>query len=429
MTQLLTPVIGREQTSVECRHLLDARGHWLIGTARIEGGAVSKFHFEEAGDSPAGHGATHYLVEGVPKEVHFHGVGDQDFSRGMDLARTQALLRREGVEGVPTVFLARSDLDGFCRLAREYDRMRRDGEVPNVVGLALEGPLLYHSGGTPPARRWQPDRGEWSRLLACGPLGLRYTVLSPDAVPTGELDWIVSGLIDGGVRVALGHFAKDDPKESARRIEQVLRIAERRAPGAGMVLTDHLYNDMPRNFKHAWRGPAERAARDRELAQLRVDEWHFGNLEYRLGAVPAALMRAARDGRLSLCLNFDGEHVDPVICRRTVELLGARAVVAMTDRTETTTLGEQELYQTAEESLWYQVAGVVAAGSRGIWTQMAQARSLGICEADIWEMACFGPARALGLPQAAGSPLSLVTADGAARDRRGSLMASGSLVN
>lgn len=163
-------------------------------------------------------------------------------------------------------------------------------------------------------------------------------------------------------------------------------------------LTDHLFNDMPRNFHHAWRTPQEKAQRTNDLKYMHIDNWNWDNLDEVLGEVPAILLRAAREGHLLICLNFDGDHVDLEICRRIVQLLGLDHIIAMTDRTDCNQLGDQKLESHYGNSLRYQRESVVAAGSQSIDQQIHNMRDIGLSEEQIWKMTCFVPSKALDIP-------------------------------
>jgi N-acetylglucosamine-6-phosphate deacetylase len=127
-------------------------------------------------------------------------------------------------------------------------------------------------------------------------------------------------------------------------------------------------------------------------------------------------MRFAAEGLLTICLNFDGEHVDHNIARRAVELVGPDRFIVMTDRCDVPRLGGQPLTQIEGSGLWYQGHGIVAAGSRPVDIQMQYLRPLGFDEPTIWDMVSFNPAGVLGSPatpdDAAESERSFVSATG-----------------
>jgi N-acetylglucosamine-6-phosphate deacetylase len=343
----------------------------------------------------------------LPVEIHCHGIAHIDFSalEGLDLRAVEAAAAAEEIVCVPTIFLVRAQLDRFIELTHEYHALSRAGELPHVAGLALEGPLLASSGGTPGRAAWLPTAAEWTRLASCGARGLRYVVLSPDfasghsSLRPGSaftLAWAVGALIDHGVAPALGHFTRGDPKMSADHVGEILSINENRGRPVA-VLTDHLFNDMPLAFRHAWRGRRGQRERDAAIAEVLKRQWDVEDLDSTIGIVPATLIRAAARGELALCLNFDGEHVDPVYCRRTVELAGAEAIIAMTDRTDVDRLAGEPLHKLEASDLWYQDGDVVAAGSTTVTRQAANMRALGLDENVIRQLTVTNPRRVLRL--------------------------------
>lgn len=342
-----------------------------------------------------------------PVEIHCHGIARIDFSvlDRLDLRAVDSAAAAEGILCVLTIFLPRGQLGRFVSLTQEFDVLSRAGELPHLAGLALEGPLLASSGGTPARAAWQPTTGEWALLASCGANGLRYVVLSPDfASPHSALrrrsgftlEWAIEQLLDNGVAPALGHFARSDPKMSADHAAEILAInAARGYPVT--ILTDHLFNDMPLTFRHAWRGTAAQLERGRELsAALRIP-WELDDLDETVGVVPATLLRAAMRDELMLCLNFDGEHVDPAYCRRTVDLVGSRPIIAMTDRTDIDRLAGEPLHKLTSSSLWYHDGDVVAAGSTPVARQITKIRALGFSDDVVHEITAVNPRRALRL--------------------------------
>jgi N-acetylglucosamine-6-phosphate deacetylase len=315
-------------------------------------------------------------------------MGKHDFSslRPEELESVQLEARYRGIDVVPTIFLRQEWLVPCETLLDFYDRAAN--QFPNILGFAIEGPLLGPSGGTPRRAAWMPTVAEWKRIAALGKAGLRYLVLAPDAMamqdmiaPGFRLVDLVESLSENGVCIALGHFERSDPERSAdRALGLIDAVQETIGFSQFNVLTDHLYNDMPRNFVHAWRGEAQ-VRRNSEVEEfLRV---------------PAALLEAARDGRLLPCLNFDGFHVDLAVCRRTTEYLGAGALIAITDHTETFSMAGEELHPAQDSSLWYRDDEVVAAGSKGLEWQIENMRRIGLAESDIYAMTTENPRRVI----------------------------------
>ncbi len=352
-------------------------------------------------------GAGPYLVPDWPIEFHCHGLGDIDFSAfdTYDLSDVNDALAAEGVRAILTVYLPRKQLEPFRALLADYERRR--AELPCILGFAVEGPLFSSFGGTPAIGVWAPTRAEWQAITGLSAGGLRYVVLSPDAhldsatLAAGmgpghpDLTWITEHLIDHGVRPAPGHFMKGDPERSAAALRSMLDVAVRL--GTPLV-SDHIFNDMPCRLPYAWRTAEARRRREDDLASADLSAWTLDDLDARLGVVPATLLRAARDGALKLCVNFDGEHVDSAISRRVVELVGAENVIAMTDRASTGSLGGQPLHRRNDNRLLYQEEGVVAAGSHTIDELFPKMRASGLNPLEAWQVALFTPAATLNLP-------------------------------
>ncbi|MGH3842513.1 MAG: hypothetical protein ACRDS0_13855 [Pseudonocardiaceae bacterium] len=309
---------------------------------------------------------------------------------------------------IPTLYLPRGRLGDFERFMRDYDRKRRAGLIPRVIGIALEGPLLASHGGTPAATVWNPTKRDWERLAVLAALGLLYTVLSPDAFSAAselprshdaaDLEWIVPMLVGHGLRPALGHFTKADPVGSAALVETILDLAEATPFGGqgARVITDHLFNDMPLRIRQAFRTTRARRDREQTLRSYDLPHWRLGDMTEIVGPVPSAIMRGAAAGHLSACLNFDGEHVDLAIATRAAELMGFANTMVMTDRCDSARLGGQSLHRVDENSLWYQSNGVVAAGSQPLDRQMQNARSCSISEDDTWSLAAATAYSAFG---------------------------------
>ncbi|HEV3075225.1 MAG TPA: hypothetical protein VHB47_12460 [Thermoanaerobaculia bacterium] len=306
-----------------------------------------------------------------PIDFHCHGCGPFDFAKPheVQLDEIEMTLTKDRIFAVLTLFVPHGRFIAFEDLCRTYGRKRRCGELKRILGIASEGPLLASAGGTPEKGSWLPTKVEWQRFAALGEHGFRYSVLSPDfdlttssgsQYPKG-MEWIVDALLSNGVSPALGHFLKTAPEHSAACARRVFDRVEQL--GQGLALTDHLYNDMPLNFKHAWRTQRERESRAQDLVDAGLDAWSPENLDAALGVVPATLIRAAWDGLAKICLNFDGAHVDSLICKRTVELVGAGNLMLMTDCITGDVLAGEQLTRSEENSLLYQRSGIVAGGS------------------------------------------------------------------
>ncbi|MDT0456456.1 hypothetical protein RM550_12035 [Streptomyces sp. DSM 41527] len=365
---------------------------------------------------------THHENPGLPVEVHCHGFDEVDFSEfaALDLVLLDRKCAEENVACIPTLYLRQNRLAEFEQFMQRYRALRVAGRIPHLVGIALEGPLLASHGGTPAATVWAPTRHEWERLARLGDLGLVYTVISPDAFTTASglydnlddrhprLDWIVPLLMAHGVRPALGHFTKADPQGAAELVRDIVDLAwQSEWTGSGArVITDHLFNDMPLNIKHAFRTSAARAKRESTLAAYDLPNWTLADMDQIAGPVPAAIMNEAAAGRIAACINFDGEHVDLAIAARAAGLMGHANTMLMTDRCDSARIGGQELHQTDDNGLWYQDGGIVAAGSQPLARQMRNAQQMGVADAPLWQLVAGTAHRAFGT----GAPAELATA-------------------
>ena len=353
------------------------------------------------------HGSDALLVD-----FHCHGIGPFDFAQPGELVmeRIETQLREERVYAVLTLYVPRNTLALFCDFCRVYERLRRTGGVTRILGIATEGPLFSSVGGTPRSGKWIPKKSEWAQFTQLGAYGLRYMVLSPDALwwqePREEypesLEWIVDALYEAGITPALGHFSKQCPHGSARAVHAIADHVARR--GYAPFFTDHLFNDMPLNFKHAWRGPAEKPNRAQELSSVDPGSWNIRNLEQRMGAVPAALIRAARDGLAKICMNFDGEHVDLEVCRHAVRVIGAEHLMMMTDRIQSGRLAGQQLSRRAGSALLYQSDGIVAGGTSAPRQQVANLYQMGLSQSEVMQIAGETAWSALKLLPSQGQP-------------------------
>ncbi len=338
-------------------------------------------------------------------DFHCHGVGRFDFTEipELKLQEIENILSLKNQKAVLTLYLPKPNFENFIQLMTIFGEGKKAGKFNHIVGFALEGPLLASHGGTPEKGVWMPTRQHWRELAACGKNGLIYVILSPDAQCPGSnfpLDatapsvaWIAETLLSGDVLPAPGHFIKNDPSASAKKLQSIFDVVA--AWGGGATITDHLFNDMPLNFKHAWRKAEEKARRDQEILQLNLETWNWDNLEEKLGPVPAVMIRNARKGLVKLCQNFDGEHVDLAIVKKAVELAGAENMLMMTDSIESKRLAGRDLTMQEGSTLLYQDAGIVAAGTQCAQKQIQNMISIGLTVKEIKLITAITPTHIL----------------------------------
>lgn len=349
------------------------------------------------------------LDRALPVEFHCHGMGDYDFSQidQIDLSAINKIAVGEGVYCVPCIFLSQSKLDDFVTLLRTFSTLKNKGELSNLLGISLEGPILASLGGTPEQGTWAPTKSEWAKIAGCGEHGLVYSVISPDAALPGsclkdmmtpshpDMEWIIRCLQDANVMPAIGHFSRFNPKASAQAIKNLISICSEYSSGEPRVLTDHFFNDMPLLFKHAWRTEEELVCRDEAIRELNLNSWAIENLSAKLGSVPATIIEAAKKNQIVMCINFDGMHVDLSIAEKVLSLVGSKNIIAMTDRIDVPQLGGQLLEQRFDNTLWYQSSGVVAAGSTSIKTQMNKLKELGMIQDVLYDISVCTPLKML----------------------------------
>jgi len=323
-------------------------------------------------------------------DFHCHGIGRFDFTDilSLKLQEIEDILVMRKQKVVLTLYLPQPSFESFLELMEIFEQGKKSGKFKQIIGFALEGPLLSSHGGTPEKGVWIPMKQHWKRLAACGKKGLIYVILSPDARCPGShfylnlntqaptITWITEILLSGGVLPAPGHFAKTDPAASAKELQSIFDVVA--AWGQGVIITDHLFNDMPLNFKHAWRNKEEKAQRDQAVKQLNLESWHLGNLEEKLGHIPAVMIKNARKGLVKLCQNFDGEHVDLAIVKKAVELTGVENMLMMTDSIESKRLAGCDLTMREGSTLLYQNTGIVAAGTQGVEKQIQNMVTIGL---------------------------------------------------
>lgn len=352
-----------------------------------------------------------YIVPSLPIEFHCHGISDFDFSR-FDPAVIEPIerhLETIGCRCVLTGFLPRDRIARFRDFCTELAAQKRAGAVNHIIGVALEGPALSSIGGTADDGNWLPTQAEWEAIATDNPV-LEYVVLSPDMLhpaspllrhrtaATPEVDWIMALFAATGVAPSIGHVLHTAPGATARAIRDMVEAyvdAPTTLPRRAVV-TDHLFNDMPKRFKHAWRSRSEKNSRDVEVQQLRIEEWQRENVVSVLGEVPGTILQLAFAGLVVPSLNFDGDHVDLAICRKVVDLVGADRLIAMTDLVAASRmLCGKTLSMSFENTLMYQDGGIVAAGSQGIFRQMTNIRATGVSEHTVWQLSTFTPASVL----------------------------------
>ncbi|MGA5297675.1 hypothetical protein ACWDR5_27975 [Streptomyces koyangensis] len=288
-----------------------------------------------------------------PVLFRVYGIAEHDFSAcgPDDLAAVdrEAALRRWTV--VAALRPGPRSFDALPALLARYAEQRVAGRLAAVAGFAV---------GTGPGPRdalladCLPGPETWDLLAASGSSGLRYVVLAPDVrelddrVAQGRtLRSVVTALTEGGVRIVLGRCVEPDSEAAARRVRALVDLL---APG-GSTPSPALLADLPDEVTHP------RAA--------------------------AVLLDAAREQRLSLCVDFgdDARSAGVAAVSRSV---GVGNVVAVTDHTESGSRGAED----------HRPSTARKPGEGGVVAQIRALRGEGFTETAIEKM-CGDNARLL----------------------------------
>ena len=103
-----------------------------------------------------------YLAKVSPVEIHMHGIDTYDFSefnKG-DLPEINEIALAKHLFIVITGFLEKSKLKQFQEYMTCFIKHKEKGALRNILGIALEGPLLSSTGGTPTPTTWLPNKKE-----------------------------------------------------------------------------------------------------------------------------------------------------------------------------------------------------------------------------------------------------------------------------
>lgn len=311
-------------------------------------------------------------------DTHVHGGGGADFSAA-DPAQTAdavALHRRHGT----TTMVASLVTAGPAELLRQVRALASDVRAGVLDGIHLEGPWLspHRSGAHQTALMRDPSPAEIDALLDAGDGAIRMVTIAPEL--PGALA-AIGQFTAAGVVVAIGHT-------------EATYAQARAAIDAGATVGTHLFNAMR---------PIDR----RE---------------------PGPVVALLEDPRVTVELITDGVHVDFAIYRMVTKTAGADRVSLITDAMSATGvsdgcyhLGPLAVDVTAGVA---RVAGTdTIAGSTATMDQVLRnavtgsGLSLDDALPIVVAQSSCNPARALGLPTAAGlavgAPADLVVLDAA----------------
>ena len=225
-------------------------------------------------------------------DIHVHGGGGASYLDG-DLAEVMRAADFHRKHGTTTT-LASLVTAGPADLLIGVRALAEATRAGVIAGIHLEGPWLsaVHCGAHDHTQLRDPAPAEIDALLAAGDATIRMVTLAPER---GGSDDAITGLVDAGVVVALGHT-------------DASYAQTRHAIDLGATVATHLFNAM-RTLHHREPGPA--------LALL-------------------------EDDRVTVELIADGVHVHPAVLQATIRAAGADRVAMVTDATAAAGLGDGE---------------------------------------------------------------------------------------
>jgi N-acetylglucosamine-6-phosphate deacetylase len=291
-------------------------------------------------------------------DIHVHGGGGASYLDGdvAEVKRAASFHRKHGTTTTLASLVTAGPADLLSGV-RALAEATREGVI---AGIHLEGPWLsaVHCGAHDHTQLRDPEPAEIDALLAAGDAAIRIVTLAPER---GGSDDAITGLIDAGVVVALGHT-------------DASYAQTRHAIDLGATVATHLFNAM-RPLHHREPGPA--------LALL-------------------------EDDRVTVELIADGIHVHPAVLRATARAAGAGRVAVVTDATAAAGLGDGEFRLGARhvdvvDGVAHIHGTSTIAGSTATMDQMFRAVAGFGSDVDAAltaavQMTSTTPARAVGLP-------------------------------
>ncbi|HET7328152.1 MAG TPA: N-acetylglucosamine-6-phosphate deacetylase [Nocardioidaceae bacterium] len=266
------------------------RGRLVTPTGVLEDGYVAVAGDRIADIGPASAysgelpGATGTVLPGLV-DIHCHGGGGASFTLG-DAAQVSTAAAHHLAQGTTSV-VASAVTDGPAVMVAAVQAAAAAVEAGEVAAIHLEGPFLAaeRRGAQDPRHLRAPDLGLTRELIEAGSGHVRVMTVAPE-LPGADL--VIELLADHDVVAAVGHTEAD--------------VATTRwaLTSHGTGLATHLFNGMP-PMHHRDPGP-----------------------------VAGALSAAAR-GVARVELIADGVHLADETVRTVFDLVGASAVVLVTD--------------------------------------------------------------------------------------------------
>lgn len=309
-------------------------------------------------------------------DTHVHGGGGTNFSAATrtDTATAAAFHRRHGT----TTLVASLVTEGPDELLRQVSELADDVRAGVIDGVHLEGPWLATTrcGAHAPSLMRDPSLPEIERILDAAGAAIRMVTIAPER--DGALAGIAR-LVEAGIVVAVGHT-------------EATYAQTRAAIAAGATVGTHLFNAM-RPIDRREPGPVVALLEDpRVTVELITDGVHVDPAIYRLvnNAAGAARISLITDAMAATGMSDGRYHLGPLA----VDVAAGVARVAGTDTIAGSTATMDHVFRFA-------VTHSGAPRDEALLAAVAQTS--------------VNPARALGLPAAAGltpgAPADLVALD------------------
>ncbi|WP_417218789.1 N-acetylglucosamine-6-phosphate deacetylase [Arthrobacter sp.] len=323
-------------------------------------------------------------------DVHCHGAAGADFPSG-DAAAAERAIRFLHAAGTTTL-LASLVTAGRDDMLRAAEALAPLAEQELLAGLHAEGPFLSTArcGAQDPSFLRVPDPAFVDELVASAHGQLRTMTYAPELAGS---DALVEQLVSHGVLPSLGHTDAD-----AATVTASLDVALEELSSAGFdgyterVTVTHLFNAMP-PMHHRSPGPV------------------------------AACLEAAANGKAVLELVADGVHLDPAVVRMVFALVGAEAIVLVTDSMAATgladgryTLGPQDVVVAAGAARLAD-GGALAGGTATMLDVLRSAVDGGVPLEQAVHSATAVPAELVGLADEVGALKVGFSADAVVVDR------------
>lgn len=244
-----------------------------------------------------------YLLPGLV-DLHNHGGGGTSFPDVTSAAEALPGVLEHRRHGTTTLLasLVTARPEVLLERAAVLAELVEAGEIE---GLHAEGPFLSHRrrGAHNPADLQEGSVELVGDLVRAARGSLRTMTVAPEVPGVSGPGGVAEALVDAGVLPSLGHT--DGSTEQAEALIDQVGAALRRGNGAdgrvlGPMTATHLFNGM-RPLHHRAPGPI------------------------------AACLAAAARGDMVVELIGDGVHLDPATVRSVFDMVGADAVVLVTD--------------------------------------------------------------------------------------------------